>query len=53
MIALKVYPLKICIIIPCFNERLTIEKAIDTICAAPIRDKEIILIDDCSIDGTK
>lgn len=45
--------LKVSIIIPCFNERLTIEKAIGAVCAAPIPEKEIIVVDDCSTDGTK
>lgn len=45
--------LTVSIIIPCFNERLTIEKAIEAICTAPIPGKEIIVVDDCSTDGTK
>jgi glycosyltransferase involved in cell wall biosynthesis len=45
--------LTVSIVIPCFNERLTIEKAVETICAAPIPDKEIIVVDDCSTDGTR
>ncbi|MBM4330475.1 MAG: glycosyltransferase family 2 protein [Deltaproteobacteria bacterium] len=45
--------MKVSIIIPCFNERLTIEKAIGAVCAAPIPEKEIIVVDDCSTDGTK
>ncbi|MDI6754495.1 MAG: glycosyltransferase family 2 protein [Thermodesulfobacteriota bacterium] len=45
--------MKVSIIIPCFNERLTIEKAIEAVCAAPISDKEVIIVDDLSTDGTK
>lgn len=45
--------LKVSIIIPCFNERLTIEKAIDAVCQAPIAEKQIIVVDDCSTDGSR
>jgi glycosyltransferase involved in cell wall biosynthesis len=40
------------IIIPCYNERQTIEKIVDRVKASPI-DKEIIIVDDCSQDGTR
>ena len=39
------------VIIPVFNERLTIRTLIDRVCAVPIR-KEIIIVDDGSSDGT-
>ena len=45
--------LRVSIIIPCFNERDTIEKTIDAVSAAPVLRKEIIVVDDCSTDGTK
>ena len=41
------------IVIPCFNEKATILKLIDTVRCAPIRDKQIIIVDDGSSDGTR
>tara|TARA_A100000164_G_C21868885_1_gene754060 strand:- start:342 stop:1028 length:687 start_codon:yes stop_codon:yes gene_type:complete len=45
--------MKISIIIPCYNEINTIEKIIDKILLQETFDKEIIVIDDNSTDGTK
>ena len=45
--------MKISIIIPCYNEINTIEKIIDKILLQEAFDKEIIVIDDNSTDGTK
>jgi glycosyltransferase involved in cell wall biosynthesis len=45
--------LKLSIIIPCYNEKSTIREVIDAVLAAPYDDKEIIVVDDCSKDGTK
>lgn len=45
--------MKLSIIIPCFNEVKTIEKVVDAVIACPIADKEIIIVDDCSNDGTR
>jgi glycosyltransferase involved in cell wall biosynthesis len=45
--------MKLSIIIPCYNELLTIDKIIAAVKAAPYPDKQIIIIDDCSIDGTR
>jgi glycosyltransferase involved in cell wall biosynthesis len=45
--------MKLSIIIPCFNENKYIEKVIDSINAQKIEDKEIIVVDDASTDGTK
>jgi len=44
--------MKISIIIPCYNEYSTIKKILDKINNQKIFDKEIIVIDDCSSDGT-
>jgi glycosyltransferase involved in cell wall biosynthesis len=44
--------MKVTIVITCFNEKATILKAIDQAKAINI-DKEIIVIDNCSTDGTK
>lgn len=45
--------MKISIIIPCYNEINTIEKIIDKILLQEAFDKEIIIIDDNSTDGTR
>jgi len=44
---------KLSIVIPCFNELATIDDIIDAVNAAPYSDKEIIIVDDCSTDGTR
>jgi glycosyltransferase involved in cell wall biosynthesis len=44
---------KLSIIIPCFNEKATIEKLLQAVIDSPVNDKEIIVIDDASTDGTK
>jgi glycosyltransferase involved in cell wall biosynthesis len=41
------------VIIPCYNERSTIEELIGRVRAAEPESKEIILIDDFSTDGTR
>ena len=45
--------MKISIIIPCFNERQTLQELLNAVKNAPVADKEIILVDDCSTDGTR
>ena len=40
------------IIIPCYNEKNTIVTVIDNVILAEPKDKKIIVIDDCSNDGT-
>jgi len=45
--------MKISILIPCFNELKTIEKIIDKVIEQTNHDKEIIVIDDYSNDGTR
>jgi glycosyltransferase involved in cell wall biosynthesis len=44
---------KLSVIIPCYNELATIDEIIDAVRAAPYPDKEIIVVDDCSRDGTR
>jgi glycosyltransferase involved in cell wall biosynthesis len=44
--------MRLSIVIPCFNEVSTIEDIIDAVIASPYPDKEIIVVDDCSTDGT-
>ncbi len=41
------------ILIPCFNEINTIDELIRRVKKSPIKSKEIIIIDDCSNDGTQ
>jgi len=45
--------MKLSIVIPCYNERTTIRTIVDAVRAAPVPDKEIIVVDDCSSDGTR
>src|SRR6266705_1130625 len=45
--------MKVSIVIPCYNERETIEKIIEAVRNAPLESKEIIVVDDCSQDGTQ
>ena len=44
---------KLSIIIPCFNEINTIEELILKVKNSPVAYKEIIIIDNCSTDGTR
>lgn len=44
--------MKVSVVIPCFNERKTIEQIVDAVRAAPIFPVELIIVDDCSTDGT-
>jgi glycosyltransferase involved in cell wall biosynthesis len=41
------------VIIPCYNEKNTINAIIDAVRNSPYPHKEIIIIDDCSTDGTR
>lgn len=43
---------KVSIVIPVFNERATIDEILRRVLDAPVR-KEVILVDDCSTDGTR
>lgn len=40
------------IIIPCYNEKDHIVSLVNKVLQAPIEEKEIIVVDDCSTDGT-
>jgi len=44
---------KLSIVIPCYNELKTIRHIVDRVLAAPVAGKEIIIVDDCSRDGTR
>jgi glycosyltransferase involved in cell wall biosynthesis len=44
--------MKLSIVIPCYNEAKTIRQIVERVRAAPVPDKEIIVVDDGSTDGT-
>ena len=44
---------KLSIIIPCYDERTTIESILHAVREAPVAEKEIIVVDDCSRDRTR
>ena len=43
---------KLTIVIPCYNEKNSIEALVRRVLEAPVENKEIIVVDDCSTDGT-
>jgi glycosyltransferase involved in cell wall biosynthesis len=45
--------MKVSIVIPCYNEKHTIEKIVEAVRDAPVESREIIVVDDCSDDGTQ
>jgi glycosyltransferase involved in cell wall biosynthesis len=45
--------MKLSIVIPCYNEAKTIRTIVDRVRVAPVKDKEIIIVDDYSRDGTR
>ncbi len=45
--------MKLSIIIPCYNERATIRELVAAVRNSPYEPKEIIIVDDCSKDGTR
>ena len=45
--------MKLSIIIPCYNEENTIEELISEVKLAPVKDKELIVVDDGSTDRTR
>jgi glycosyltransferase involved in cell wall biosynthesis len=48
-------PKTLTVVIPCYNERKTIRSIVDAVRAAPAAglEKEIIVVNDCSKDGTR
>jgi glycosyltransferase involved in cell wall biosynthesis len=44
--------LRLSVVIPCFNERATVNELIDRVHAVPIQ-KQVIVVDDCSTDGSR
>jgi glycosyltransferase involved in cell wall biosynthesis len=45
--------LRLSVVIPCFNERETLLTLVKAVLASPIEEKEIIIVDDYSTDGTR
>jgi glycosyltransferase involved in cell wall biosynthesis len=45
--------MKLSVIIPCFNELKTIDAIVDAVKKSPYHNKEIIIVDDYSTDGTR
>jgi glycosyltransferase involved in cell wall biosynthesis len=45
--------MKVSVVIPCYNEKATIEKIVEAVRSAAIGNREIIVVDDCSQDGTR
>jgi len=45
--------MQLSVIIPCYNEQATIRTIVDAVLASPVADLEIIIVDDCSTDGTR
>jgi glycosyltransferase involved in cell wall biosynthesis len=45
--------MRLSVVVPCYNERNTIEALVDAVRASPYPSKEIIVVDDCSTDGTR
>ena len=45
--------MKLSVVIPCYNERTTIEAVVEAVRSAPVEDVEIIVVDDGSTDGTQ
>ena len=45
--------MKLSVVIPCYNEVATIDRILEAVHASPYPQKEIIVVDDCSTDGTR
>jgi glycosyltransferase involved in cell wall biosynthesis len=45
--------MKISVVIPCYNERDTVAEIVSAVRTAPVRDIEIIVVDDGSTDGSR
>jgi glycosyltransferase involved in cell wall biosynthesis len=45
--------MKLSVVIPCFNERSTIETVVRAVRSGPVQNVEIIVVDDGSTDGTR
>ncbi len=45
--------MKLSVVVPCFNEKATIRELVEAVRSSSYEDKEIIVVDDCSTDGTR
>src|SRR5262249_890585 len=45
--------MKVSIVIPCYNEKKSIEHIVEAVRNAPLKNREIVVVDDCSSDGTQ
>lgn len=50
---LDINTLKLSVVVPCYNEKDTIEGVIEAIRGCGIKNLEIIIVEDCSTDGTR
>lgn len=44
--------MKLSIVVPCYNERETIKELLTRVAGSPIESQQVIVVDDCSTDGT-
>jgi glycosyltransferase involved in cell wall biosynthesis len=45
--------MKVSVIIPCYNEKDSLPKLLALVKEAPVKEKEVVLVDDASEDGTR
>ena len=45
--------MKLSVVVPCYNEVATIVELLEAVRAAPWPDMEVIVVDDCSTDGSR
>lgn len=45
--------IRLSVVIPCYNEKETVESVIDAVRNCGVKNVEIIVVDDCSTDGTR
>lgn len=45
--------MKLSVVVPVFNEKETVEMIIEAIKKSPVQNIEVIVVDDCSTDGTR
>ena len=50
---LDINTLKLSVVVPCYNEKDTIESVVAAIRGCGIKNLEIIIVEDCSTDGTR
>jgi glycosyltransferase involved in cell wall biosynthesis len=45
--------MKLSVVVPCYNELGTIGQVVEAVRRSPVPDLELIIVDDCSTDGTR